>query len=316
MPHVLRFNDENEQGFTLIELLVVILIIGILAAIAIPFFLNQRKAAVDAAVQSDITNAGRLLAPEVLKGKSLERTVTVTQDSLPTAGTSTQFDMASIRVSEGTTLIIQPSQIEGGVCIYGVNPGGDVAARSPGFIFDSFKGGLLRQGATLSPGACTSLTGSLIIPVPEIERALNPGSGPIASDPPAVQPEVITLSGKLSDRSYRCLAGEFTLTLTYSEETLYWSVTGLERIELWEGLFSIAEMDKATGNWVRSHIITIDDEVIESGTYSGSFPAPSPNGNTVVIDDVETVFYGDYKEYTVGDMDWSSNPITRACSSS
>jgi prepilin-type N-terminal cleavage/methylation domain-containing protein len=46
-------NQENDKGFTLIELLVVIIIIGILAAIAIPIFLNQRKKAVDASMKSD-----------------------------------------------------------------------------------------------------------------------------------------------------------------------------------------------------------------------------------------------------------------------
>ncbi len=67
LARIRKAQEENEGGFTLIELLVVIIIIGILAAIAIPTFLNQREKGYDAAAKSDLKNVatarGVLRAP-------------------------------------------------------------------------------------------------------------------------------------------------------------------------------------------------------------------------------------------------------------
>jgi prepilin-type N-terminal cleavage/methylation domain-containing protein len=55
MQKLLTRNDES--GFTLVEMVTVIILIGILVAIAIPVYLNQRKEAWKASVREDITNS-------------------------------------------------------------------------------------------------------------------------------------------------------------------------------------------------------------------------------------------------------------------
>ena len=51
-----KLTRKNEKGFTLIELMIVIAIIGILAAIAIPNFINYRKRSYNTAANADIKN--------------------------------------------------------------------------------------------------------------------------------------------------------------------------------------------------------------------------------------------------------------------
>ncbi len=68
LARIRKAQEENEGGFTLIELLVVMIIIGILAAIAIPAFLNQRTKAREASAKADVSTIGKEVATYYVDG--------------------------------------------------------------------------------------------------------------------------------------------------------------------------------------------------------------------------------------------------------
>jgi type IV pilus assembly protein PilA len=144
-----KMQEENEEGFTLIELLVVIIIIGILAAIAIPVFLNQRQKGYDAGVKSDLRNAAT--AEETyLTDNNVYLSGTFTgapTEALSSAGLklSTPGDYtnntAQLTVEFVTSADAKTTtDATSGYCISGTSASGTV------FSYDSVKGGLQGKG--------------------------------------------------------------------------------------------------------------------------------------------------------------------------
>lgn len=139
--------EKQEDGFTLIELLVVILIIGILASIAVPVFLNQRKKAVDASLVSDI------------KSLSLaqENSITAKNQTGTNKGTILRETFAT--PSNGTTLGTWFNK--SGYCVVAYNRNGSYVGNGSDqttyLWYDSSKGGYVTPPDAATPplgGAC------------------------------------------------------------------------------------------------------------------------------------------------------------------
>src|SRR5438876_1637025 len=124
----------NRKGFTLIELLIVVVIIGILAAIAIPKFANTKAKAYVASMKSDLRNL--VTAEEAYFADSVKYSATTSCTTPPTAGT------VNFCVTTGNTL--------GTVGLAAGNGGWSVTVTNTKIRRASWRGRMVSNTATLA----------------------------------------------------------------------------------------------------------------------------------------------------------------------
>ena len=144
LARIRKAMDENESGFTLIELLVVMIIIGILAAIAIPVFLNQRKNAVDASYKSDL----RTVANEMESYYTDNESYPATAPATPAVGTGPTIGTTVVRVSKNTQISTTYNTTAQAFCLVALNTSGK---GSHAWVYVSSQGGLQANTVTACP---------------------------------------------------------------------------------------------------------------------------------------------------------------------
>ena len=133
---------KESEGFTLIELLVVMIIIGILAAIAIPLFLSQREKAQDSAAKADVSTIGKEIATYYVDGTGTPSvSINAAGEWELTDGTiTTSLGNASTNVALKTNVAAGATATNW--CVAVVNDEGDATTTASGGASYSATGGL------------------------------------------------------------------------------------------------------------------------------------------------------------------------------
>ncbi len=132
LTRIMNKREDREAGFTLIELLVVVIIIGILAAIAIPVFLNQRNSARNASAESDARNIAIAMESAYT---TLGQYPTTTTELTDQGAQKSQGNYADVKVV-GAAYVISTCNAESGDLFYYDSAAGGVteAPVTAGFL--------------------------------------------------------------------------------------------------------------------------------------------------------------------------------------